>query len=183
MSNTTPMIAPAGFSGTVSVNVSTPPTSGQTYTPDVNGQVLVDPRDVIWMLAQGFTVGSFPTSDKVATADNGTTQTLTAAMLSGGSSVYHTTTGGTTPTLTLPTVAAFLAANPGLNAVGKSMKIRIINTNSGTATIATNTGWTLTGTMTIPGGTAPAGSWRDFIVTVTGAATATLVAVGLGTTS
>lgn len=175
MNNIVTMQAPLGFTGSVSVNVSTPPTSGQTYTPDKNGQVLVDPRDVIFLLAQGFTVQSFPTGDVIGTADNGTTQTLTAAMLSGAGNVYHTSAGGTTPSLTLPTVAAFLAANPGL-AIGKSMRVRIINTNSGTATIVTNTGWTLSGTLTLATNT-----WRDFIITRTGAATATAVAVGAGT--
>lgn len=178
MANTVAMLAPANFTGSISVNVSTPPTSGQTYTPDVNGQILVDPRDVLYMVANGFTTGLFPTSDKVATADNGTTQTLTAAMLAGGSNIYHTSTGGATPSLTLPTAAAYLAANPGLNIVGKSNRIRFINNNSGTATIVTNTGWTLTGTMTLATST-----WRDFIVTLTAAGALSLVSVGTGTNS
>lgn len=178
MAKTTPMLAPVGFSGSISVNVSTPPSSGSTYTPDVNGQIIADPLDVGYLVAQGFTVGSFPTGDKVATADNGTTQTLTAAMLSGGANVYHTSAGGATPTLTLPTAAAFLAANPGLNAVGKSMRIRFINTNSGTATIATATGWTLTGTLTLATNT-----WRDFIVTLTAAGALSAVSVGTGSNS
>lgn len=179
MANTIPMVAPTGFSGTISVNVSTPPSSGQTYTPDANGQVLVDPRDVVYMLAQGFVTGSFPTADKVATADNGTTQTLTGAMVSGGSNVYHTSTGGSTPTLTMPTVAAFLAANPGLNLVGKSMRIRFINSNSGTATIATGgAGWTLSGTLTLATNT-----WRDFIITLTAAGALSMVSAGTGTNS
>lgn len=177
MANTVAMVAPTGFTGTVSVNVSTPPSSGQTYTPDANGQVVVDPRDVIWMLAQGFRVSMFPTYGKIATADNGTTQTLTAAMLSGASEVYHTTTGGATPSLTLPLATDFIAANPGLS-IGASMVVRIINTNSGTATIVTNTGWTLTGTLTIATNT-----WRDFLVTRTAAGTLTAVQVGTGTTS
>jgi hypothetical protein len=177
MPNTVSMVAPYGFTGTVSVNVSTPPTSGQTYTPDANGQVLVDPRDVIWLLAQGFTVASFVTGDKVATADNGTTQTLTAAMLSGGASVYHTSAGGTTPSLTLPLATDFIAANPGL-AINKSMRVRIINNNSGIATVVTNTGWTLTGTLTLA-----ANTWRDFVVTRTAAGTLTAVSVGTGTNS
>lgn len=177
MPNTVAMVAPSGFTGTVSVNVSTPPSSGQTYTPDANGQVVVDPRDVVWMLAQGFSVAPFPTTDKVTAANNGTTQTLTPAMLVGGSNVFHTSAGGTTPTLTLPTAAAYLAANPGF-AVGKSSRIRLINNNSGTATIATNTGWTLSGTMTIA-----AASWRDFIVTQTVAGALTLTSVGTGTNS
>lgn len=177
MSNTVPMVAPVGFTGSISVNVSTPPTSGQTYTPDVNGQIIVDPRDVLWLTANGFRTSSFPTSDKVATADSGATQTLTAAMLSGAGNVYHTTTGGSTPSLTLPLATDFIAANPGL-LIGGSMKIRFINTNSGAATIVTNTGWTLTGTLTLAQNT-----WREFVVTRTAAGTLTAVQVGTGTTS
>ena len=172
------MRAPYGFTGSVSVNVSTPPTSGRTYTPDANGMVYnVDSRDIIYLLAQGFAVAAQPTDNKVATADNGTTQTLTAAMLAGGNNVFHTSAGGTTPSLTLPLAADFLAANPGL-AIGQSMRVRVINTNSGTATIVTNTGWTLTGTLTLATNT-----WREFVVTRTGAATVTAVQVGTGTTS
>lgn len=172
--NIVTMQAPLGFTGSVSVNVSTPPTSGQTYTPDKNGQVLVDPRDVIFMMSQGFLVQSFPTGDKITTADNGTTQTLKASAVSGAANVYHTSTGGSTPSLTLPLAADVIAANPGL-AVGGSMRLRVINSNSGTATIVTNTGWTLSGTLTLATAT-----WRDFIVTRTGEDTLTAVAVGAG---
>lgn len=177
MANTVPMLAPNGWSGSVSVNVSTPPSSGQTYTPDANGQVLVDPRDVIYLLAQGFVVTQAPTNAKVATADNGTTQTLTAAMMSGAERVFHTSAGGSTPSLTLPAIADFLAANPGL-AIGQSMTVRFINNNSGTATIVTATGWTTSGTLTLATNT-----WREFVITRTGAATATITSVGTGTNS
>lgn len=121
-----------------------------------------------------------PGSVVVGTADNGTTQTLTAAMVSssGASELYHTSTGGATPSLTLPTVANLLAAFPNAQN-GYSYKLRVINANSGTATIVTNTGWTLTGTLTLATNT-----WRDFVVTVnTAAATATAVSVGTGTYS
>lgn len=179
MANTVAMVAPVGFTGSISVNVSTPPTSGQTYTPDANGQVLVDPRDVLYMIANGFLTGSFATADKVTTADSGATQTLTGAMVSGGSNVYHTSSGGTTPTLTMPSVANFLAANPGLNTVGKSMRVRFINSNSGIATIATGgAGWTLSGTLTLA-----ANTWRDFIITLTAAGALSMVSAGTGTNS
>ena len=122
------------------------------------------------------------TGPVIATADNGTTQTLTAAMIVGGTPTFHTSTGGTTPSLTLPLGTAMDTALPGMQ-VGQSYVLRIINTNSGTATIVTNTGWTLTGTLTIAGGAAPAGFWREFVITKTGTATYTGVAVGVGTTS
>lgn len=119
----------------------------------------------------------------VATADNGTTQTLTAAMISAPNArtVTHLSAGGSTPSLTLPLATALLAALP--NAVaGTSFLLRIINTNSGTATVVTNTGWTTTGTLTLATNTT-----RDFVVTLTnvttGSVAATLVSVGTGATS
>lgn len=177
MANTVAMRAPVGFTGTVQGSPATPPGTGQSYTPDVNGQVIVDPKDVVYMIGVGFVTSQSPTAQKVATNDNGTTQTLTAAMLSGGDEVFHTSTGGATPSLTLPLATDFIAANPGL-AIGQSMRVRIINNNSGVATIVTNTGWTLTGTLTITNGL-----WREFVVTRTAAATLSGVSVGLGTTS
>jgi hypothetical protein len=126
--------------------------------------------------------GVFAGNSVVATADNGGTQTLTAAMITGGAITYHFSTGGSTPSLTLPLGTAMDTAMPNI-LPGQSYTLRIINTNSGTATIVTNTGWTTTGTLTITGGTAPAGGWRDFVVTKTAAGTYTLVSVGIGTIS
>lgn len=115
------------------------------------------------------------TSVLIATPDNGTTQTLTAAMVSGaGDYIVHVTTGGTTPTLTLPTAAAIIANIPNA-IIGSSYILRIINNNSGTATIVTNTGITLTGTATLLTVTS-----REFSVTMTGAATLTIVNIGAG---
>lgn len=54
MSNTVLMVAPSGFTGVVSATQSTPPQSGQTYTPDASGLVLVDPKDVAAMERAGF---------------------------------------------------------------------------------------------------------------------------------
>ena len=174
--NIVQMIAPAGNLAAVSCNVATPPSSGQTYVPDVNGRVLVDPLDVSLMLRAGYKLGFALTSGKVATADNGTTQTLTPAMVTGGGEVFHTSTGGSTPTLTLP-LAADVIALAGL-AVGQSYLLRVINSNSGTATIASNTGWSLTGTLTLATNT-----WREFVVTMNGAGTLTAVNVGTGSNS
>lgn len=117
----------------------------------------------------------------VATADNGTTQTLTAAMVGVANKqfVSHLSTGGAAPSLTLPTVAALLAAFPGLVA-GSSYVLRVINANSGTATVVTNTGWTTSGTLTLATNTT-----RDFVVAITSVslATATITSIGTGTQS
>ena len=123
------------------------------------------------------TQGLVNTAALVGTADNGTTQTLTAAMISGGTFTSHLSVGGTTPSLTLPLGADMDAALPDAR-VGQAYHLRIINTNSGTATIVTNTGWTLTGTLTLATNTT-----RDFIVTKMGTGTYTGVSVGTGTTS
>jgi hypothetical protein len=120
---------------------------------------------------------AFGTNSLVATANNGTTQTLTAAMITGGTLTYHTSTGGTTPSLTLPLGTAMDTALAGIP-VGQSYTLRVINSNSGTATIVTNTGWTLTGTLTLATNT-----WREFVVTRTGVGTYTGVSVGTGTNS
>ena len=64
--------------------------------------------------------------------------------------------------------------------IGSTYRLRVINRSSGNFawTMTTNTGWTLTGTMTIAQNT-----WRDFVVTLTSLTAATLQAVGVGTDS
>lgn len=115
----------------------------------------------------------------VGTPDNGTTQTLTAAMIVGGKITYHVTTGGSTPSLTLPLATAIDTALPDIRA-GQSYVLRVINSNSGTATIVTNTGWTTSGTLTIATNT-----WREFLIVcgVTAGGTYTITSVGTGTNS
>ena len=177
MSNTVRMQAPVGFTGTVSVNVSTPPSSGQTYTPDANGGIVADPLDVGYLIKLGWTIAFQPTEMKIAATDSGTTKTLGVAAIIGGNEVFLPTAGGTTPSLTLPLAADLAAALAGM-AIGQSYKLRVINTNSGTATMVTNTGWTTSGTLTLATNT-----WRDFVITKTGAATFSIASAGTGTTS
>ncbi len=80
----------------------------------------------------------------------------------------------------LPTVSALVTGIS--NALsGQTYKLRVINiggTGSGVWTITTNTGWTLSGTMTIA-----VGGWRDFYVTLNSLTTATMQSVGTGTNS
>ena len=85
--------------------------------------------------------------------------------------------------VTLPTVAALVTQMYAIGVVpiaGASYKLRVINASAGAFswTMVTNTSWTLTGTMTVAQNT-----WRDFIITFTGAAAATLQSVGTGTYS
>lgn len=109
------------------------------------------------------------------TADNGTTQALTVAMVTGAGQVFHSSAGGTTPTLTTPTAAAIIAAITSWT-IGQSYTLTIDNTNSGTATLAAGTGVTITGTATLATNTT-----RTFLVTYTAAGAVTFTSVGSGT--
>lgn len=116
----------------------------------------------------------------IATPDVGTTQTLTAPMVTttpNASTVIHVSAGGATPSLTMPLATAIIAALPGF-AIGDSYVLRFINTNSGTATIVTNTGITTSGTLTLATNTT-----RDFAIVMTGAAALSMTSIGTGTTS
>ncbi|MCI0557865.1 MAG: hypothetical protein MN733_05170 [Nitrososphaera sp.] len=57
-------------------------------------------------------------------------------------------TGAAPTTVTLPTVAAMLAVVPNPE-IGMTWFIAVTNTGSGTVTITTNTGWTVSGTATV----------------------------------
>lgn len=116
---------------------------------------------------------------KSTNSTTSTTPTYTAVNISGGRRQFLFLTGaaggGVTGTLPLVTdlVAAIPNAYPGL-----SYELRIINTTGQTVTVTTNTGWTLTGTMTIANNTT-----RDFEVALTSLTAATLTQCGVGTTS
>jgi len=105
--------------------------------------------------------------------------TLTAANITGASDFVALSLTGNpagSAAITLPTVAATVAALPNPLA-GQSYVLRVINTgNSGTWTVTTNTGWTLTGTMTVATAT-----WRDFNLALTTTSAAVLTNVGAGT--
>lgn len=119
----------------------------------------------------------------LTTATNTTAFTATSTQVAGAAQNFLLLTGtlGAGAALTLPTVANLLAglpANVQAAPIGTSWQVRIIN-NSGGAfswTVTTNTGWTLSGVMTIAQNT-----FRDFIVQVTAAGAATLTSVGTGT--
>lgn len=119
---------------------------------------------------------AFNTNNATASA------TLTAANVTGGNaSVDLALTGalGAAANAQLPTVASMIAAMNNA-AAGDSFRLRIINESSGAFawTVTTNTGWTLTGTMTIAQNT-----WREFVVTIGANSTATLQNVAVGTFS
>lgn len=168
------------FSGTIAGGTGVTVSGRTVVNPNSDAEFLLTRTGTGTYTFFGINVSNqsiFGVQALVATADNGTTQTLTAAMVSGGLQTYHTSTGGTTPSLTLPLGTDMDTALPDIR-TGESYVLRIINANSGTATVVTNTGWTLTGTLTLATNT-----WRDFVVTKTGTGTYTGVSVGTGTTS
>lgn len=105
----------------------------------------------------------------------GQSTTLTAAQVSGAKICVYDNTGTTPANLQFPAATDVIAAIPQAQ-IGMSylLKIRNSSGSANTATITTNTGVTLTGTMTIAQNVT-----RDFIVTMTAAATITVQSVGL----
>lgn len=115
-------------------------------------------------------------------AANTTSFTATGAQVSGGAGTVDLALTGTlagAQNVTMPTVAALVSA---LQAPmpGMSYRLRITNQSGGAFawTVLTNTGWTLTGTMTIAQNT-----WREFVVTLNSLTAATLQNVATGTFS
>lgn len=94
-------------------------------------------------------IDAIPAPVEVASA-----ATLTAAQVLNGLILANSGVSGASVTYTLPTVAALEADLSNSDKVGTSFTFRLVNlgTSSGTAIIATNTGWTITGslTMTVP---------------------------------
>jgi hypothetical protein len=115
-------------------------------------------------------------SAKYNSANNAASFTATGAQISGGSAFVELDLTGNpagAANVTLPTVANLVAAITGL-APGDSYLLRIKNSaNSNTWTVVTNTGWTLSGTMTIA-----TTAWRDFVLTFTSLSAATLQNAG-----
>jgi hypothetical protein len=77
--------------------------------------------------------------------------TLTAVQVLNGIMILNTAATTTNQAYTLPTVADLEAVLVNSDKVGTSFSFRVVNlgTSSGTATITTNTGWTLTGSLTM----------------------------------
>ncbi|WP_153067620.1 hypothetical protein [Paraburkholderia graminis] len=127
-------------------------------------------------------LGINPFQEVIYNADAATaSKTLAATEICGAAQVYlaFTGTAGAGVAATLPTVANLIAALPATvqsSPVGLSWQLRIINVaTTQTITVTTNTGWTVSGTATIA-----TTVWRDFVVTITSATTATIQAVGAG---
>ena len=94
-------------------------------------------------------IDAIPAPVEVASA-----ATLTAAQVLNGLILANSGVSSGSVTYTLPTVADLELDLSNSDKVGTSFTFRLVNlgTSSGTAIIATNTGWTITGslTMTVP---------------------------------
>lgn len=114
-----------------------------------------------------------PASQYVTAAGQSTT--LTGAQVAGANWVNYDNTGTTPANLQMPTAANLIAAIPNAE-VGFNYMLAIRNSSgsANTATITTNTGITLTGTMTIAQTVT-----RLFNVSITGAATVTVQSMGI----
>ena len=114
-------------------------------------------------------------------ATNTTSFTATAAQVTGGEAFVELdcTGAGSTGTVTMPTVAAIVAAL-GISEPGQSWVLRIKNTGySGTITLAVDASaqFALTGTATIATTT-----WRDYLITLTSLTAGTIQNLGGGAT-
>lgn len=156
-----------------------PAIQGQTPTLSDNGSM----PDQIGLINALISVNPWPATAFNA-ATNTTSFSLTQQQVFSAEQCYLSLTGtaGAGLVLTLPTVANLIATmTPQQAQVGSTVVLRILNTSSQTATLTTNTGWTLNGTQTIATAT-----WRDFIMQITALGTtptATVQSVGVGTQS
>jgi hypothetical protein len=93
--------------------------------------------------------------------------TLTSAQVLNGLILANSGVSGASVTYTLPTVAALEADLSNSEKVGTSFTFRLVNlgTSSGTAIIAGNTGWTITGSLTM---TVPVTSGAQFVARKSG---------------
>lgn len=126
---------------------ATSTTGAETLAADTNLPSGVNPA------SEGIPV-SLVLNGTFVTASNATSFTGTAAQVSGNSKVNLLLTGApsTAQTLTLPT-ATLLVANLPFATVGSTWLLHVVNvggTASGVWTVATATGLTLTGNMTVP---------------------------------
>jgi len=105
-----------------------------------------------------------------------TAATLTSAQVLNGLILANSGITAASVTYTLPTVAALEADLSNSEKVGTSFTFRLVNlgTSSGTAIIATNTGWTISGSLTM---TVPVTTGAQFIARKSGEGAWTLYRV------
>lgn len=113
------------------------------------------------------------------TTSSVTTGSIAAGVVTGAQFCVWQQTGSTPGNQLVRTAAQMLADTPN-GRVGMTTIFRVINTGSGTLTIAADGGATVTisGTATVAQNT-----WRDFLLTFNTATTATVQSIGIGTQS
>lgn len=154
-----------------------PGIQGQTPTIPDNGSM----PDQVGLINALLSVNPWPATAYNAPTNTGAFTATQQQVMSAEFTVLNVTAITGAAAITLPTVATLLATlTPAQAQIGSTITLRIMNASTFTATLTTNTGWTLTGVMTIPTET-----FRDFIVQISSvaSATATVQDVGAGTTT
>lgn len=152
-----------------------PGIAGQTPTVQDIGSM----PDQIGLITALQSINPWPATSFNTYAGTGATTLTPQQVMSGQDTVLAVTSLSAGAALTLPTVANLLAAlTPAQAVVGSSTLLRVYNSSGFTATMTTNTGWTITGTATVA-----TTVWRDYVVQITGvgaSAAATLQNIGAG---
>jgi hypothetical protein len=147
---------------------------GQTPSIPDNGSM----PDQVGLINALISVNPWPATAYNVYAGTGAT-TLTQQQTFAAEQTYLNLSSLSAPAaITLPTVATMLTTmTPQQAQVGSTVVLRILNNSGSTATVTTNTGWTLTGHVAITTLT-----WVDYVLQITSVtnATATLQSVGSG---
>ena len=147
-----------------------------------DGNFLYHSTTVSAILAYDYATSPASVRSTYTALTNTTNATLTPAQVQPGRSgsiyVAMTGTAASPSALTLPTVAALVAALGTNFVAGMSWTLRVLNENADADawTLTTAAGWTLTGTMSVAQTT-----WRDFVFTLTSATAGTVQDAGGGT--
>lgn len=158
----------AGLNVTLAGNVVVPLLTTATYLVNKTGATAVSITFV-----NGGSLIPLPVAQYLTGALQAAT--LTVGGITGSQVCNYDNTGTTPGNLNMPTAPQIIAAIPNAQ-IGFSYELYIRNSSgsANTATITTNTGVTLTGTMTIAQTVT-----RQFVVTITGAATVTVQSMGI----
>ena len=150
--------------------------------PGIQGALPVIPDngsmpDQVGLINALLAVNPWPATAYNAPANTGAFTATQSQIMAAESTVLNVSALTGAAAITLPTAATMLATMTAQQAVvGSSVTLRVMNGSASIATMTTNTGWTLNGTMAVA-----AGSFRDFFVTITGVgASAALVLQDIG---
>jgi hypothetical protein len=120
--------------------------------------------DQVGLINAIISANPFPATAYNVYAGTGATTLTQQQTMSAEVNVLSITSLSAGAAITMPTAASMLTTmTPFQAVVGAATTLRVVNSSSFTATMTTNTGWTLNGQMGIV-----AESFRDFFVTCTG---------------